>query len=365
MPGCRARHTSQTARTPERCKPTTFQRVEQMKILVLATGALAVTLPLSVQAQDANESRFSAEVTIELQNDYTFDSSDTANELNDTFATIEGALSFALGPESSIHSTLVIEPITDPTGDRFFEDHGLYAEELFFSHNFENVEIVLGKFNPGFGVAWDTAPGIYGTDFAEDYELTERLGAGVNVSLGGDQHVFSVAVFQADRTILSDSLGKERGQTGLAAGGPSNTEGPQSYSFSLSGEVGDTGYNVGFQNQARGMGDAEDQLGYVAGLTHQFNSIELLGEVAYFEHFDGTTSSAVYTTVGAAVPVGPVTLSGVYSHRDIEGAPNDDLVTVSAEMELIDGLTGALGYRWADEGGEDTQTIGTLLVYEF
>jgi hypothetical protein len=35
--------------------------------------------------------------------------------------------------------------------------------------------VQTGKLNPGFGVAWDKAPGIYGTDLAEDYEISERI----------------------------------------------------------------------------------------------------------------------------------------------------------------------------------------------
>ncbi len=336
-----------------------------MTKLAMTAGALAIALPTYTLAQDAGSSPFSAEFVIELQNDYNFDSSNPDNEFNDTFATIEGALSYSFGQGSSINATLLIEPVEDPTGDRFLEDHGLYAEELFFAQEFGSVEIILGKFNPAFGVAWDVAPGIYGVDFAEDYEITERIGVGVNFPVFNDDHQISVAVFQADRTILSDSLFTERGQLSLPAGGPSNTNGLESISIAISGELGATSYNVGFQHQEAGQGDTADQLGYVAGVTHTFNGIELLGELAFFDDFDGTTSSAFFTTLGVAVPVGPVTLSGVYAHRDVSGAPSDDLITVSAEMELFDGLTGALGYRYGDEGGDDTHTFGTLLVYEF
>ena len=34
-------------------------------------------------------------------------------------------------------------------------------------------------------------------------------------------------------------------------------------------------------------------------------------------------------------------------------------------MNLAEGLSGALAYRWGREGGVDSNTIGTLLVYEF
>jgi hypothetical protein len=34
-------------------------------------------------------------------------------------------------------------------------------------------------------------------------------------------------------------------------------------------------------------------------------------------------------------------------------------------MELFAGVTGALAYRYGDEEGVDSHTIGTLLAYEF
>ncbi|MEM1006270.1 MAG: hypothetical protein AAGK26_12830, partial [Pseudomonadota bacterium] len=42
----------------------------------------------------AQDSRFSAEFSVELESDFTFDSDDPEAELTDTFATIEGALGY-------------------------------------------------------------------------------------------------------------------------------------------------------------------------------------------------------------------------------------------------------------------------------
>ncbi|WP_371224961.1 hypothetical protein [Roseovarius sp. 2305UL8-3] len=333
-----------------------------LALLVVAGGAMA---------QDAGNGPFSAEFVIELQNDWTFDSTDPAAEFNNTFATIEGALSFSFTQNTSVNATLVFEQITGPTDDSFLEDHGLYAEELYFAHDFGGAQVVLGKFNPAFGVAWDAAPGIYGVDFAEDYEITEKLGGAIIVPFeaAGGSHEVSFAAFQADRTILSDSLGEERGLTSLPMGGVSNTDGVESFALSLSGEFGATGYNLGIQHQGRGAGDAADQTGAVFGITHAVEAgsfpFELLAEVAWFDEFDGTTNSATYGTVGISAPIGPVTVSGVYSVRDVQTMPTDRLATISAEMELFGGLTGALGYRFGREGGVKSQTIGTLLVYEF
>lgn len=343
---------------------------KKMRTTVLASGAVLFGLAGTALAEEGS-GPFSAEFTVELQSDFTVDSSDPTAEINNTFATIEGGLSFAFSDRTSVNATLLFEQVIDPTSDSFLEDHGFYAEEIFLSHDFGPAQVVLGKFNPAFGSAWDLAPGIYGVDFAEDYEIAEKLGAAVIIpfAAGGGEHELSFAVFQADRTILSDSIGTERGQNSLPAGGVSNTSNPESVALSLSGSFGATGYNFGIQHQAKGRGDAADQTGAVFGLTHTVETgsfpLELLAELAWFDEFDGSRNSATYATLGLAAPVGPVTVSAVYSLRDIQTQPTDHLATVSAEMELFENFTAAVGYRYGDESGEDSHTIGTLFAYTF
>ena len=341
-----------------------------MKTLPLTLAACAALGATAAQSQDT-DNRLSAEFLIELQGDFIVDSTAPAGEFNNGFATVEGAISFAFTPSTSINTSLVLEQITAPTSDSFLEDHGLYAEELFFAHDFGAAELILGKFNPAFGTAWDVAPGIYGVDFAEDYEITEKLGAGLIIPLAMKQgeHELSFAIFNADRTFLSESLGENRGRTGLNDGGVSNTDNPESVSVALSGVIGETGYNLGAQYQAAGRGDADDQTGVVAGISHDFPAGSLpltaLAELAYFDAFDGTNNSATYATFGLEAPVGPVTLSAVYALRDVDTLPTDHLATVSGEMEIAEGLVAALGYRFGDEGGDETHTIGALVAYEF
>ncbi|MEM6481646.1 MAG: hypothetical protein AAF681_07355 [Pseudomonadota bacterium] len=338
-----------------------------MKHPFYTAGAVFFASTFAAIAQDA-EGPFTYEFSIEVQSDFNFDSDDPDAEINDTFLTIEGALGYAFNNGGSVNTSLVFEPLADPTGDRFLDlgDHGLYVEELFYAQDIGlgGVELVLGKFNPVFGIAWDAAPGIYGVDFAEDYEITEKLGAGVNFPVGESISV-QLAAFTADRTILSDSLGESRGQLSLGDGGVSNTSGPESFTASLTGEAGDLSVTTSFQYQAKGSTDTHDQIGVALGATQAINDIELLGELVYFSDFDGTANEAYYLTVGASVPIGPVSVSAVYSMRDVETMPTDNLFTVSGEIELIDGFTASLGYRFGDEGGVDTQTVGLLLAYGF
>ncbi|MEM8773587.1 MAG: hypothetical protein AAGF53_01055 [Pseudomonadota bacterium] len=341
------------------------------KLLVSAT-ALAVATG-SAFAEDGDSPFFEIEGVIELQTDFNFDSDDPDAELNDIFFTIEPAITLNLGRGATINASLVFEPIIDATDDRFIEDHGLFAEELFYAQEFGNIELVLGKFNPAFGVAWDATPGIFGVDFAEDYEITERIGAGVNIGFDAGEGInaafgdigVSFAVFQADRTVFSEAIGEDRPRLTIEDGGVSNTSGLQSFSLALTGDTENTSWNIGYQYQEGGEGDPNDQQGFVAGIIHAFGEVEVIGEIAYFDDFEGSDSDAVYYTGGISVPVGPVSLSGAFTVRDIDDASTDTLITTTAEYEIFENFTAAIGYKYAEEDSVDTHTIGTLWAYEF
>ena len=336
--------------------------------MIRSNSLLSLPLFVLASAGFAQESRFSAEFSVELESDFTFDANESDAELTDTFATIESALRYSLTERLSLNSGLVFEPVEDATSDRFFEDQGLYAEELFLSYDFGPAAVAVGKFNPSFGFAWDIAPGVFGVDFAEDYEITERVGAALTLPISGlgGSHELSLYAFTTDRSFLSNSLFTERGQLRLEDGGVSNTNDVESFALSLAGSFGDTAYTFALQNQAAGEGDDADQSGAVLGLTQILNAggadVELLGELAYFDEYVGTTDSATYATLGAAIPIGPVVLSGVLAIRDIEGAPTDTLATVSAEWPLADNLGVSLAYRYGDEEGVESQTLGALLA---
>ncbi len=324
-----------------------------------------------------------AEFSIEIEDEYVFRSSDQEVELNDAFATVEGELVLAFANGSGLFATVVFEPVTDPVGDRFFEDYGLYLEELYFALGIGEGGLRIGKFNPDFGIAEDVAPGIYGDDLAGDYELTERIGASIDVpfeALGGT-HVASVTAFMADTTVLSDSLFNSRGTLRRADGGVSNTAYPDSFVLSLAGEIEGTGYNLGFRRQSAGRnGNADedgeayedgntDEYGGVVGLTGTVDlaGIEttLFGELAYFLHFDGGRESVRFLTLGAEVDLGDIALSAVYGLRKVEGSSADEIATISLEYELRDGLSIGAGYRFLQEEGETIHTVGLLLTYEF
>lgn len=334
-------------------------------------GARAEAEEAAAEAAPGVFPRLTYGVAIELEDDWTFDATDSAAEINDLYPTVEAALGLEFAPGTGIYSSLVFEPVRDPVDDREFEDLGLYAEELYGQIDLGPAALRAGKFNPAFGFAWDAAPGIFGTDFAEDYELTERIGAGIAVpfeALGGE-HTLSGALFMADRTFLSNSLFTERGNLDEADGGPSNTDAPESFAISLDGEIAPLTYTAGMRYQAGGEGDPGDELGFVSGLIWTTEAgpgeLELLAEAAYLKDAEASTDNAAYFTFGAAYGIDRVTVSGVYGIRDLDSAPSDEFATATVEYELVDGLSAGIGYRYGDEEGEESHTVGFLLAYEF
>ncbi len=353
-------------------------------------GCLAASLCLiaaghaaAQESGSATTPRLDADVLIEIQNDGAFASENDANERNDLFTTTEPFLSFKATEHFKIESGLVLEPVrgADPGEDRFFEDHGLYAEELYAAYETERFGIKAGKYNPSFGTAWDAAPGIYGVDFAEDYELTERLGAAASYTLDAGEagaHTVTVNSFFADTTFLSKSAFTSRGELDKADGGPSNTEDPASFSLTLDGGgMADVpvDYHVGARFQEGGPGTARDETGLVAGVSGNSaiipgHLLQPLVEVAYFDDFAGTRQERTYLTAGTALIRGPWNVSASYTGRFIDanggaGDSDDTLAQLSAGYSFDNGLTLDAGYRFEESADTNTHILGALLTYTF
>ena len=86
---------------------------KKMKTTVMASGAVLFGLAGAALAEEGS-GPFSAEFTVELQSDFTVDSSDPTAEINNTFATIEGGLSFAFTDRTSVNATLLFEQVIGP-----------------------------------------------------------------------------------------------------------------------------------------------------------------------------------------------------------------------------------------------------------
>jgi hypothetical protein len=257
------------------------------------------------------------ELKVELQSDTNYKSDDPNAELTDTYNTTELGVEASFGRYLTGHGAFTFEPVRDPGPgeDRFFEDEGLYAEELFANVALgHGVNVFGGKFNPVFGKAWDAAPGVYGVNFAEDYEITERLGFGGSIeqeNTGLEKLTLTGSVYHLDTSGLSQSAFTNRGRTKLSSGGVSNTEELDSFALALEAAsipaLGGANLHLGyrFQHQGTTVDDLEHEQGYVAALygSRSMNGVgfEWIGEIVNLDNAEGTSDELWYYTLGDTV----------------------------------------------------------------
>ena len=323
-------------------------------------GALIAVCAGNFAFADKDEGfKFSAEVEVGIEAIRNTDDPD--DEVTDIFLSGELEAEVALGERITAFADLTFESVTDAEQSRTFQDIGLYVGEIGFSIDLDPVTLNVGKISPAFGSAWDTAPGYFGADFAEDYELEEQIGAIVEVDLGDG--MLGMSVFYADDTRLSDSWGTHRGRNNTNAGGAGNTGKLNNVALQYDHEFDATTVHVGARFLSRGEGDDKDERGVVLGLTHGFSDdIEVIAEVAQFDGWEGTAESAFFATIGASLVYGPFMFSAALSRRDVTSAPMDHLMAFGLDYAFENGVTLSTGYAVKTEDREKTDSIAVSLV---
>lgn len=315
--------------------------------------------------------------------------------------------SWIVGPSSEIGFTLrpidgfsvvgnvVTEPVVDaePGKDQIFSGIGTYMDVLQAQYEFGDFGVWAGKIHPAFGRAWDVTPGLHGTDIAENYELSERIGggAGYNFDAAGLAHRVEVSAFTTDRTILSESLFNNRGPLGLSDGGAGNTSGISSVAASLSGCIGaepdscyddgSFGYQVAARYQKGGAGSSGDEFGLSGSVNKSFSigedkTLKVFGEAVWLRNFDGTADNALFVTGSAAIEIDAMTYSAAYTQQHTFAAGGADTTEhhfdVTAKYDVSDFVSFAgekwsvgVGYDFDRVGGENSHMIGLKLSSEF
>jgi hypothetical protein len=287
-----------------------------------------------------------------------------ADEITDVYGEATLNAEWRLGAGIAAFTEITVESVLDPTDDRFFEDIGAYIATLGLTYSHESFTVGGGKIHPAFGVAWDAAPGFFGTDLAEDYELSEAIGFFVDVPFvaAGGEHTASLAVFYTDTSALSESWGTNRGRTSVADGGAGNTEELNNFAFQLDGAFGEMAYNLGFRKLSAGQGDVSDETGGSLALAHDFdvngNTLSVLGEVAYFNGFGGTADDVTYATLSGAYAVDNFTYTASLTNRDGVGGFSDTLVSVGMDYDFGDDLVASVGLGQFEEGGSKSKMVG-------
>jgi hypothetical protein len=346
--------------------------------------AAGLTLSLSTAAFAADDLKpaetpnypyIAGKLNLELDNDWLFHSSDPSAEFNNLYTTNTLEMKLGLTRIFSINLGLTLEQVEDQAGpdNCTMCGIGLYMDTLDLQADIGNWSFTAGKHEPAFGFAWDIAPGVFGTNYAEDDELSEvwGFGAAYTVDTGFGKHTLAVSTFFADTTVLSESLFTNRGRLHLDDGGAGNTGRLDNFAVTLFGEempsLPGFKYNIGYRHLSAGRGDHGDENGVILGLvkeTELGNNLKLglLGEIAYFDNYGGADDRATYATLGASLARGPWhgELTGEFRHSDIEGSAR--LLQVSAGYGFEGGYDLSVGYAFEHTDGSDDQYIGVRLT---
>ncbi len=349
-------------------------------LAVLPVGAA------SGQAKKDAQPRVEFKMPSEWQNDYDYDSDNADNERNN--------MSLKLEPEVTIHVRSVpglsfvahgvLQQVQDAAAreDRFFKDEGFFVEDLFVSYETGRYGFVAGKTNPGFGIAWDRTPGVYGSELAEDYELSERIvlsmSAGFDLDSWG-RHTLKAGAFFLDTSPLQNTIvSQTRGTLGRENGGVGNTEDFSSYNVVLEGGfplLPGMLYHLAFLNQAHGVDGTSDETGFAAGVTGTFDlgggaSLTPLVELVRFDNFGGTgNKDRRYWTGSLLGEWNKWNLALAFTRRmdddPANGVVNDYQGQVSLGYAFESGVTADFGWKRRREGGVHTDTVGFLFTYAF
>lgn len=373
--------------------------------LVIASALVAVLLgaPAEVAAQmAANELDvvWGGTLLLILQSDQTLNRVGGVKAFNNTYTEPEFEGFVNVGEHFSLNTLVKMEQVRSVTESSAFRSEGAYVEQLYGTVSFDPVEIYGGKIHPRFGAAWDATPGLYGTDFAEDYELTEKIGVGgaVTADIAG-RHRLAVESFFNDTSFLSNSLfSRPRitdsdvlrpGRARRSDGGAGNTGSLDNFAVSLGGynmpQLKGFSYNLGWSRQEAGADGELNEDALVAGFAWEYPltsriTIVPMFEYAHVSHQGGADVAADYFTVGIGAELGQGWSASAHATvRPIDDRAAGDEYTdhlagfsmgydLGSQLKkfspLLDGLGIEAGYKHERAARENLNTIGALLVYE-
>lgn len=227
-------------------------------------------------------------ITGNILTEYNFtrmDSGSSGNSLyndnkNLSYLQIESNLNIHIYDNFSINTNTIFRPVNDRYTDVYSNDYygqedylkrknyinkyDVIFEELAFQYKEEEFLIGAGKFNPTFGTAYDKSKyySTFGTKIAEDYELTEKLGIYIAMTL--PMFTLRGNIFYNDDTFLSSSLFGNR-DTYSTEKGVANNKDLENFSLTADFAVNDYRINLGVRRLKADSALDMAEKGYVIG----------------------------------------------------------------------------------------------------
>ena len=272
--------------------------------------------------------------------------------------------------------------------NRLFDDEALLLEELLIDVHDDMAGIYLGKFNPKFAIAWDynLNHGIWSNDFAWEYQLVGKLGAGIRGNLDLEEkgmHKFNFAGFYNDHSKLNDTIFSKRDQVIGDYGKSSDNSSLSSYIINLYGKDMEILPSLFYNISYRDLNSNETGYSFALGGEYHIGSnlkLEPFVEFVKIDNFNSTNNRFGYEFGDISLPadyeyrtiIVPINIDRwgfTYSHlyKDVTiDTGNFDIKQqeFSFSYNISDNLKVELGRKKEDFSNQsDVTTIGSVITY--
>lgn len=196
----------------------------------------------------------------------------------------------------------------DGGGDRAFDNHGLFFEELVLVYNKQKYSLIAGKYTLNFGKAWRQGRGIWNHQISNNYRQRENIGFGAVYHLGNRRTVgeynFGFNLFSSDRKNLDNALISRRDSIAKSDAKAGDTRSLKSFLASLDvnfdfGKGEKLSYHFAYDNLAvndritpLNKNKIDDQKGFLANMRYIYPlsedfDLDGLIEYAKIKNIDG------------------------------------------------------------------------------
>lgn len=314
----------------------------------------------------------------------------------------------------SLQGVVKGEPVRElrPHRTEAFRGFGVFAAELYVNADFDDVALFAGKFMPTFGRLFDhhTAWGLFATDFTEDYETLDYIGAGFVLrgdfrAAGAGRHELTAQAFFADTTILHRSIitapraggstVERQSRLRKSDGGVGNTEKLNNFSATLDSADFDflpgfalhLGYRFLHRSRAGVAAGSEtrDEHGFAVAIDYSFKVVDLIlpgtttiqptVEWVRFHNAGGDRGTATYWAANAILANGPWSwhVTGTLRNIKAPGAidSHDRMFATSVFHRLDRRWQLGAGYKYQRVRDDDTgknavdHVLGLKLLWNY
>lgn len=319
---------------------------------------------------------------------------------NNGFANIESNFSLNFNKNWSAKTLWKLNPSNDYTtrnstnpertrsflaSNRGFDPQNtqLLVEELKAQYEDEDMRFFIGKFDPSYGTAYKNNKriGVFSQDITKDYELREKLGAGVSALLEAGELTFNT--FFNDTTGLSGAINGRQTESrndGLAG----NTGTFSSYSATFQGDkffgYENWFYNLGYRNLGVNQGNSTynrgREVGYLIGSEYLYKigsntSIIPFFEATKIDNFTGERGrNANYATLALIAKYSGWTASVSQIYRRISQNQrteniHDHQTQISLGYKFMNNFSIDVSRATATESNTSLSLFGVMLSYVY